>query len=147
MHRRGVGLTSRKVSTGAIANRRTNREQKGRFAMNRITEQWQDAVNCVLGIWLFLSPWILGFAGAPGAAWNAWIVGVIITAASVAALTAFQQWEEWVNFVLGIWLVISPWVVGFSSLAQARNNAVIVGVVVAALAIWNALTERPSLTA
>jgi hypothetical protein len=30
--------------------------------MNRRSEQWQDTVNIILSIWLFISPWVLGYA-------------------------------------------------------------------------------------
>lgn len=32
----------------------------------------------VLGVWLILSPWILGFSGEAGATWNAVIVGLLV---------------------------------------------------------------------
>ena len=51
-------------------------------------------------------------------------------------------WEEWTNVVLGVWLAISPWVLGFSSHFAAMVNAVIVGVVVAALALWALGTDK-----
>ncbi len=34
------------------------------------------------GVWLFATPWVLGFSGISNAAWNAWLVGgAIITVA------------------------------------------------------------------
>ena len=46
------------------------------------------------------------------------------------------QWEEAVNIALGVWLVVSPWALRFSDQANVRLNAVIVGLLVMALAIW-----------
>jgi hypothetical protein len=31
----------------------------------------------VLGVWVFVAPWILGVAGTAAIAWNAWVVGAI----------------------------------------------------------------------
>jgi hypothetical protein len=104
--------------------------------------QWQDAGNLVLGIWLFLSPWILGFAGEAAAAWNAWIVGVVIAVVAASAIYAFQKWEEWLNVALAVWLVLSPWLLGFSALAAAMWNAVVVCLLVLALAFWAAMEEH-----
>jgi hypothetical protein len=42
-------------------------------------------VNLVLGAWLFLSPWILGFAPQAAVSWNAWISGVVVAGLAVAA--------------------------------------------------------------
>jgi len=81
--------------------------------------RWQDWLNLLLGAWLFISPWALGFAKAGGAAtstyshaaaFNAWIVGVIVVLLSIAALARTQPWEEWLNLLAGFWLFISPWV-------------------------------------
>jgi hypothetical protein len=69
------------------------------------------------------------------------VVGVIIAVAALAALAAFQEWEEWVNVLLGAWLVISPYVLGFSGLSAALWNQVIVGLLVAVLAAWAAMTN------
>jgi hypothetical protein len=107
-----------------------------------LAAQWQDGVNFLLGVWLVVAPWLLGYAMETWPAWNAHIVGVVIAVAAISALVAFQRWEEWVNVVLGAWLVVSPWLLGFSALQAATWNQVIVGVVVAALAAWLAFGEH-----
>lgn len=106
---------------------------------DRLAAQWRDVVNLVLGIWIVVSPWALGFAGEQLAAWNAYIVGVIVAVAALAALVEFHRWEEWVNVVLGAWLVISPWVLGVAAVSALLWNQIVVGIVVAGLAIWTAL--------
>jgi hypothetical protein len=67
-----------------------------------LKDQWKDAGNLVLGIWLVASPWALSYAGETAPAWNAHSVGVIIAVAALAALLAFQQWEEWVQHCVGV---------------------------------------------
>ncbi len=108
-----------------------------------------DIVNIIAGLGLLLSPWYLGFTGETSAAWNAGIVGVAIAAISIAALYAIHQAQAWANLVLGIWALISPWVLGFSALTFAMWAHVIAGIVVAFLAacgIWFA-QNRPMSTA
>ena len=105
----------------------------------KLTSQWKDAGNVVLGLWLAISPWARSYANAATPAWNAHIVGVIIAVAALAALTAFQQWEEWVNTALGAWLMVSPYVLGFSALTYPLWNQIIVGLAVAVLATWAAM--------
>ena len=99
-------------------------------------QNWQDWVNLLIGIWLFISPWIFVGAAAGAAAWNFWIVGILIAVFALAALSAFQVWEEWVNVALGLWMIVSPWVVGFSAATGLTWNAVIMGVLVVAFAGW-----------
>lgn len=40
------------------------------------TKRWQDWLNLALGIWLFFSPWMLGFSFDESALWNTLIVGI-----------------------------------------------------------------------
>jgi len=114
---------------------------------NKLAAQWKDAANLVLGLWLLISPWVLGYAGQSLPAWNAHVVGAIIAVAAVAALNAFQQWEEWVNVAFGAWLIVSPYLLGISGPTSALWNQIIVGLVVAILALWAVMTttERGSL--
>jgi hypothetical protein len=114
-----------------------------------LANRWQDWVNLLLGAWLFISPWVLGFASTaaaagttthPRAAVNAWIFGVIVMVLSIAALARTQPWEEWLNLLAGIWLFISPWVLGYSGNTTALWNALIVGALVFILASWDLST-------
>jgi len=50
------------------------------------------------------------------------------------------MWQQWVNVVLGIWIIVVPFLgMAASTLAWAL---VVTGVVVAALALWGALYEQ-----
>lgn len=105
-------------------------------------KRWQDWLNLLLGIWLFISPWVIGFAGTETAAsWNAWILGVAIVVFSAIAVSMPQAWEEVINILLGIWMVISSWVIGVTSRA-AETNAVIVGLLVILFAAWAMAMSR-----
>lgn len=111
------------------------------------TNKWQDWVNLVLAVWLFISPWALSFypggaAALPAAAWTAWVLAIVIGVFSVAALVKARPWEEWVNIVAAALLFISPWVLGYYGGAPAAMwNALIVGAVVFILAIWDLMTQ------
>jgi hypothetical protein len=104
--------------------------------------RWQDGINLILGCWLFISPWVLGFVGLEGPAWNAWIFGAVVALVSLAALSRFAAWEEWLNVALGAWLLMSPWVLGFAASRPLMWNFVAVGAAVAALALWELQQNR-----
>jgi len=105
-------------------------------------KRWQDWLNLLLGIWLFVSPWVIGFANTDnGASWNAWIIGVAIVVFSAIAVSLPQAWEEVINILLGIWLVVSSWVIGVVSRAS-ETNAVIVGLLVVLFAAWAMTMSR-----
>ncbi|WP_243030420.1 SPW repeat protein [Thermus altitudinis] len=105
-------------------------------------QRWQDWANLVLGVWLILSPWLLGFSGTPAAMWNAVLVGVVVGLMALMHLRGGPMWEEWVSVVLGVWLILSPWILGFSGMGNAMWNAVIVGLLVGALAL-SVTREKP----
>jgi hypothetical protein len=112
-------------------------------------EAFFDVANLVLGVWLFLTPWMFGFANS-AAGWNAWILGIAIAIVAVAALMAFAEWEEWLNLVLGLWVLVSPWALAFQANATAMYTHVIVGIIVAVLAaieLWLVHRNPPRVAA
>jgi hypothetical protein len=127
---------------GRLAGNQLQTEVSMEKFWSTLSRQWQDAVNVVLGLWLIVSPWVLGYAMETTPAWNAYVLGVIIAVAAIAALVAFHAWEEWVSVVLGVWLVVSPWILGFAASATALWNQIVVGVIVAALAFWSAMATH-----
>jgi hypothetical protein len=107
--------------------------------------QWEDWCDWALGIWLVLSPWILVFWKDDVALRNAVIVGALILLAEAITLTAFRLWEEWINVVLGVWLAISPWVLGITEPVTRLNFKFVGGVIVALAAyqVWSVSRGRP----
>ena len=47
----------------------------------------------VLGIWLFISPWVLHFSGMQNAAVDAWIVGILFFVIGIWGVVAVRQVE------------------------------------------------------
>jgi hypothetical protein len=86
----------------------------------------QDVVSLILGIWAFLTPWVFGRHPHVAVA-NYVIVGILITFFAGAALVAFRPWEEGINLVLGVWLLISPWLLGFRVIPSLTLSAVVIG--------------------
>lgn len=105
-------------------------------------KRWQDWANLVLGVWLILSPWLLGFSATPAATWNAVVVGVVVALMALLHLRGGPMWEEWLNVLLGVWLILSPWILGYSGMGNAVWNALIVGVLVGVLAL-SLTREKP----
>lgn len=103
-----------------------------------------DVVNLSLAVVLFFSPWLFDLSS--GAQWQtASIVGLVIAVLSIAALAAFAVWEEWVTLLAGLALIVSPWLLSFQD-SQAMTIDVVIGVIVAALAAFEAwLCRYPGL--
>jgi SPW repeat-containing protein len=91
--------------------------------------RWQDYGTMLLGVLLFISPFVFGDTSQTTAAWTAYIGGVLIflsglLAASLAAVRA----TEGVPVVLGVLLFISPWVLGFAGVTAIAWTAWVIGV-------------------
>ncbi|WP_299824274.1 SPW repeat protein [uncultured Pontibacter sp.] len=85
-----------------------------------------------LGIWLMSSPAILGLEGTPAS--NAHIVGPV-----VASFALISWWEatrvvRLYNLPLGAWLVLAPWVLGYTASAAIANDMVI-GILIMGLSL------------
>ena len=101
-----------------------------------------------VAVLLFISPWVLGFSGELMAARTAWVGGIVIFVMAVAAMLQFAEWEEWVALIVGILVLISPWVLGFAAVYAALWTCVVLGIIVALSSvseIW--VVHHPAITA
>lgn len=96
--------------------------------------RWQDGANLVLGAWLFASPWVLDYASSP-AGWNAYVTGAAIMIFALAAAYMPKAWEEIINTLIGVWLVMSPFVL-VPVRTHVALHTVVVGILATAFAIW-----------
>jgi predicted MFS family arabinose efflux permease len=103
----------------------------------RLSAYWQDSLTFLLGIALFFSPWVFGFVDVSAAALNAHVIGAVLMIMALLALFAFQRWEDWVSGLLGAWLFISPWFLGFGEAMAPTLTHVVAGIAAVVLAIWS----------
>ena len=93
--------------------------------------RWVDWVNVGLGVWLIASPWLLTAAAADTAAdWSAWSVGVAIVTVAFFAMYKSAVWGDALGVMLGVWLIASPWMLGFASASALAANGVVLGMLV-----------------
>jgi SPW repeat len=96
-----------------------------------------DLYNLLLAAVLFGAPWFFAHASRT-AELDLLISAAAIIILSLAAMIAFSAWEEWVNIALGLWLVVSPWILGFTH-TRAMHFSIGIGVAItflAALDVW-----------
>lgn len=103
--------------------------------MKRV-KHWQDPVNALLGAWLILSPWVLGFQNVVVATVTTAAIGVLLIATGAGAMQFAQAWEEWLDVILGLALMLAPVLLGFDAARPALLNALVTGGAVTALALW-----------
>jgi SPW repeat len=100
-------------------------------------------VNILLGIWVIISPFMFGIH-APKGIWNNVITGVVVGVLAIIRLSMHQPGWSWLNLILGIWLVISPFVLFLSGAAMWNN--VILGILICAFSLTNTYSRMPAQT-
>ncbi len=124
--------------------------------------KWQDGSILVLAGILFISPWIFGTATQTASSWNAWIVGIGFVpfllrtfapppgayASKCAHEGSHIAWWQKIldscalshiakeELVVGAWLLVAPWILGFAAIGPAAWTAWIIGSLIVVLTIW-----------
>ncbi|RUW87739.1 hypothetical protein EOA13_28080 [Mesorhizobium sp. M7A.F.Ca.US.011.01.1.1] len=103
---------------------------------------WKGFLRAMIALWTLISPWVLvHISMAPpsqvqisaGAAWNFLVVGLVMMVISIVPQASSTVWEGRINAAMGVWLIASPWVLGFRSDLVLTWNAVLIGILTLAV--------------
>jgi SPW repeat-containing protein len=83
--------------------------------------RWQEWAGFALGLWLAVSPWVLGYSGDEVATTNAAILGLGLALGSHFEASLGDTSGEWLNAAAGAWLVCSPFVLGYGAFVPTAN--------------------------
>ena len=81
---------------------------------------WEDWCGMLLGVLIVLSPW---FPTEPNhgldaersfVILNTFTVGILVFGLAQLEYVALQRWEEVAEIVAGLWLIASPYVLGYA---------------------------------
>ncbi|MCP3441702.1 SPW repeat protein [Bradyrhizobium sp. CCGUVB14] len=92
-----------------------------------------DVYNLFLAAVLFVSPWLFKLTNSQGKI-DLWVTSAIIVVLSLAAIIAYRDWEEWINVLMGVWLIASPWLLGFPH-TRAMHLSIGFGIAIVLLAL------------
>ena len=83
---------------------------------------WEDWLGMLLGVLIVLSPWFpmqadheMVDAERSLIILNAFTVGILVFGLAQLEYVALQRWEEVAEIVLGVWLIASPYIFGYSA--------------------------------
>jgi hypothetical protein len=101
-------------------------------------------INMALGLWLLASSYVLGFTLIDAARINNVTFGPFILWIAITALAVGNRgrWISWVNVVFGLWVGISPFVLGFADQPKPLINNIVVGLLVALVALVSGRQRR-----
>src|SRR6266700_2631674 len=107
---------------------------------------WEDWFGMLLGVLIVVSPWFplqpthdVMDAGRSMMILNTFVVGMLVFGLAQLEYVALQRWEEVGEIVLGIWLIASPFIFGYSGNAMLQIwHGTLGGLVVllGALQLW-----------
>jgi hypothetical protein len=106
-----------------------------------IHRTWEDWLTMALGVVTAASPWFAG-AGEPWIiAWNTVMIGAIVILLGVAEFYHLELWQEGAQIVCGLWLLASPFNIGYVGALRAWHIGL--GAVVILLAIVELVQDWP----
>ncbi len=111
-----------------------------RAAESRAT-QFIQGLTMLAGVFLAISPFVVGFAELTTITVNNLITGLAVAALAMAFASAFGRTHglAWVLPLVGIWTIVSPWLVsGDVNTVRVVWNNVVVGAVILALGLVTA---------
>ena len=107
---------------------------------------WEDWFGMLLGVLIVVSPWFplqssheVVDAERSYMILNTFVVGMLVFGLSQLEYVALQRWEEVAEIAIGLWLIVSPFVFGYSGDDMLRAwQATLGGIVVllGALQLW-----------
>ena len=114
------------------------------MAMHLSSRRWQDQLMIVIGVWLLVSPWALGYPSYSPPAQNACIAGAIIALLGALDMVKTHVWAVLPNIVVGMWVAVSPWLVGVVRDPAMTWSLVVTGAATIVLGVWE-LRSDPEL--
>jgi hypothetical protein len=107
---------------------------------------WEDWLGMLFGVLIVLSPWFptqtsheIVDADRSYVILNAFAVGIIVFGLGQLEYVALQRWEEVAGILLGLWLIASPYMFGYSGdgmLSFYHSTLGSLVLLLAALQLW-----------
>ncbi|MEV0595937.1 SPW repeat protein [Nonomuraea cavernae] len=108
------------------------------------TAQLTDGITLLAGIYLAVSPWIVGFNGLSNITVNNLITGLLVALLALGFSSAFGRTYglAWVVPIVGVWTIISPWVIsGPNNTTGVIVSNVVIGAIILLLGLANMQTS------
>ena len=155
----GMTLEPSKNPTANHSKRPVHTDHSNMMVDDHRKMLWPHYVNLMLGIWLLIHPFSMGYLsnfvpdanvirvmterGLPSfelrnlaMLWSDVISGVLVIIFSILSSNASRrfQWAQWANAVVGLWLLFAP-LIFWTPLPEAYANATLLGVLIIAFSV------------
>jgi peptidoglycan/LPS O-acetylase OafA/YrhL len=103
-----------------------------------------NMISLLAGIGLMLAPFVLEFVNFSQVSWSSVITGLIVGTLAVYRMTSEEThvWTATVSLILGLWAILSPFVLNASSSTTAVWSGVIGGAIIAVFSVASIATSE-----
>ena len=104
---------------------------------------WEDIAAIILGALIVASPFVAGYEGMTTMLATTVIAGALVIIVGGMELVQQRRWEETIALICGLWILVSPFVLGYTG--NLRTWHVVLGLLVAILAmfeLWQSREDR-----
>ncbi|MCW2878464.1 MAG: repeat protein [Sphaerisporangium sp.] len=95
-----------------------------------------DGLTLLAGLYLAISPWVVGFNGLSRLSVSNMVTGLALAALALGFASAYGRTYglTWIAPILGVWTILSPWIIRSHTTGSIWNN-VITGIVILLLGL------------
>lgn len=99
----------------------------------------------VLGLALFFAPFVLGYSTDSTAFWSNIVLGsaVVVISGIKGLMQDASRWEYWIAGLLGLAIIIAPFVFNYATVAVALWASIFVGAVIVILSGYKIFSGSP----
>lgn len=99
-----------------------------------IHRTWEDYAGLMLGIVVLLSPWMAGQTAHSAAVTSASLTGLALIVVAGLEIMRLYRWHEVATLLMGAWLFLSPFMLGYSQMSPLGPTHILLGSVIGMLA-------------
>lgn len=97
---------------------------------------WPRIIECMLGVWLLLSPFIFEYSGNDIHLWASdFSSGIALIVLSLISYWKPTAWAHWLLLPVGAWLIAFGRLGASPPLSPALQNSIVVGLLILMVAI------------
>ncbi len=103
-----------------------------------------SGLNVLIALWLLIAPFTIGFTDLTAATWSSVLTGTLMFIAGMFAVIRPLRNSRLLglNFLFGLWLLVSPFLLGFSHFPAVALSQIGFGILAIGLAFMASIESR-----
>lgn len=101
--------------------------------------RYVSAITILQGLWYFMTPFLYFGASEQPNGWNEWIAATLVIsfAATRMLFPAKTTILATANAIIALWIIASPWIVGFSDYTSRTVNSLVIGTAILGFSLFS----------